>query len=158
MKQVQTFMKDSSDHLSRALSRSRVVITAQDTDLRYVSVLNPDPGYEHTIGKRIEEFADPKDVAEIMALKELVRETKQPQQKIVKTKSNGETKTFDMTVTPMIENGKIIGYTTISVDISDLLAAQEELHQAQARLLGLIGDHVYGGSAVGAAKHKRRPA
>jgi hypothetical protein len=138
-------LEQSSEHMARALSRSRVIITCQDLDLRYVWVFNPDVGYEDTVGKRMEEFADPRQVAAMAPMKRAVLTTARPLRRTVTMEIAGKRRTFDMTVTPTTEQGELVGLTTIAVELTDLLAAQEELHQAHARLLGMLGDRMIGG-------------
>ncbi|MDF2460661.1 MAG: hypothetical protein K0S68_64 [Candidatus Saccharibacteria bacterium] len=148
MKQVEQFLAQSSEYMDQALSGSRVHITCQDTDLRYIWLFNPDEKMKHVVGKKLSEFTTKEQAEPIDALKRKVLKTGKPVQEIIKVEYAGVLRTYDMTVTPTYHEGKLIGVTTISVDLTELLRAQEELHQANARLLGLLGDGVQRGQTV----------
>jgi PAS domain-containing protein len=148
MRQVEQFLTESNRHMESALSRSRVVITCQDRDLRYLWLFNPGKEFKHAVGKKMSEFAAPEQYAPIEAIKRRVLETGQPVQEGLRIPYKDGISTFDMTVTPTMHEGEIVGLTSVTVDLTDLLAAQEELHQANARLLGLLGDGIQRGQAV----------
>jgi transcriptional regulator with PAS, ATPase and Fis domain len=148
MKKMQQFLEQSSEHMTRALSNSRVIITAQDTSLRYTWVFNPgENGHKDAVGKKLEDFANVSQIDAIMPLKRKALKTGKPQQKLVDCVVDGVARKFDMTVVPVFEEQKLTGLITFSVDLTDFVTAQEELHQAHARLLGMLGDKMIGGKA-----------
>jgi transcriptional regulator with PAS, ATPase and Fis domain len=148
MKQVETFLAQSSEHMDKALSGSRVVITCQDTELRYLWLFNPAQEFKNVIGKKASEFLSKAQYEPVDALKRKVLKSGRPRQEIIKVPYQGAIRTYEMTVTPTFNEDKVIGVTTISVDLTELLRAQEELHQANARLLGLLGDGVQTGKTL----------
>jgi PAS domain-containing protein len=149
MKQVEKLLAESERHMKDGLARSRVVITTQDRDLRYTWLFNADTRFESAVGKLMSEFAKPEQYLPADRIKRRVLETGQVEQAILKLPDHrGHQRTYDMTVTPTLSEGEVIGLTTVTVDLTDLLSAQEELHQANARLLGLLGDRVMTGKTV----------
>jgi hypothetical protein len=147
MKQVEHFLAQSSEHMSNALN-ARVVITCQDLELRYLWLFNPGKEFANVVGKKMSDFATKEQYEPIEALKLRVIKSGKAMQKVMEIPYKGQVRTYDMIVTPSFHEGELVGVTTVTVDLTDLLAAQEELHKANARLLGLLGDAVMQGKTV----------
>ena len=148
MKKVEQFLTQSSEHMEAALSRARVVISCQDLELRYLWLFNPAKEFRHVLGKKMSDFLTEEQYGPIDKLKREVIAKREPVQRQIQVPYRGQICTYDMTVTPTFHDGEMVGITTVSVDLTDLLAAQEELHKANARLLGLLGDAVMAGKTV----------
>jgi PAS domain S-box-containing protein len=142
LKQLNKYLHSTTDHLDSALSHTRVTVANQDLDLRYTSILNPVSGYgDEVIGKTMSEVHGPEQAARLEPLRRKVIKTGKMHHEMVKVKLEGkaELQYFDTSIHPMLDSdGKVIGVSTVAVDVSDLMEARQSLREANERLLKVL--------------------
>ncbi len=144
-KQMELELRQTQERFELALSSSPIVVYTQNTDLRYTWIYNPDPEFplDTAIGKTDAELLRKEDAERLMDIKRQVIQTGKGlrHQTIYMTLSRGLVH-YDLNIEPITdEQGKVIGLTSASVDITELRRAQDELRASEQRYRELFADN-----------------
>jgi hypothetical protein len=107
-----------------------VVISHIDCEQRYTFINNPNPDFcpEESIGKRDDEIVLNDGTVKLRELKKRVIETGIAEKALISFPVNGDFRTYQISVEAMQgEGGKIVGATSVAVDISELKSALAEI-------------------------------
>jgi diguanylate cyclase (GGDEF)-like protein/PAS domain S-box-containing protein len=117
-------------HYRRVLQQSGLVAARVDTDLRYVWVDNVHPTFDQdgVIGKRDYDIADNEGTHALVALKREVIDTGQAVRQEITFPVGGEARTYAVHGEPLVENGAVIGMTTVSLDVTDMRRVEVAAH------------------------------
>ena len=121
--QAEKELKESEERFRIAIKNSSVIVSQVDLDLRYTWVYNPYPDFdpETVIGKRDDELAQNEGIDSLMQLKQQVIDTGVGSRKNIEIPLSDRLHIYDVKVEPLKDKqGKIIGATTASTDITDL--------------------------------------
>jgi PAS domain S-box-containing protein len=127
-------LRASEERFRVALSKSPVVVSTQDVDLRYTWIYNPNPALplDKVIGHTDADFLPPDEAALLTEIKRRVLATGESQRQEVVTTIAGTMYCYDLIVEPIRDpEGKVSGVTCAAIDITDRRRAEEE----RARLL-----------------------
>ena len=127
-------LRQSEERFRVALSKSPVVVSTQDADLRYTWVYNPNAALapERVIGKTDADFLPLGEAAVLTDMKRRVLLLGESQRQEVVTTLAGEPYCYDLIVEPVRgADGSVVGVTCAAIDITDRKRAEEE----RARLL-----------------------
>ena len=122
LKSMQRDLKWTLERFEAALEASPVVVFTQNLDLRYTWIHNPALGYSpgEVIGSSESDlFERAEDVARLVEIKRAAIESGTPRREAVQILDHGALKWFDLSVTPQLENGKIVGIIGTAIDITD---------------------------------------
>jgi PAS domain S-box-containing protein len=125
-------LRKSEERLRVAISKSPIVVWSQDRDLRYTWIYNPNPGFkaEEVISKRDEEMLSADDAKSIREIKMKVLTSGKGSKEEVRTTIKGKPFYFQLVTEPLKdEEGKIIGITCASIDITELRNYQLRLQK-----------------------------
>ncbi len=138
LKQTEEELRISRDRFVLALRNSPILVSTQDTSLRYTWIYNPALGRsaEDVIGKTYEEFGSTEHGAALTAMKRSVLESGTGQRQEVQLPgADGMLHTFDTTVEPLRDaHGLITGLTTVAVDITRSKQQEQQIRDSQVRL------------------------
>ncbi|HET9494968.1 MAG TPA: PAS domain S-box protein [Chloroflexia bacterium] len=132
--QMEQRLRASEERFRVALSKSPVVVSTQDADLRYTWVYNPNPAFvpDLALGKTDADFLPPDEAADLTEIKSRVLATGENLRREVVTTIHGQRYFYDLIVEPVRDaDGRIVGVTCAAIDITDRKHAEEE----RARLL-----------------------
>lgn len=124
-------------HLRRALADSSLVAARVDRDLRYTWIYNPHPDFDPTgvIGRRDDELAENDGVRVLMDLKRDVLDRGEVVRRNIAFPVSDGHRTYDVRGEPLRDaDGEVVGLTTVSLDITDRIAAEQALHHANQEL------------------------
>jgi len=113
-----------------ALRGSKVYVSSQDRDLRYISVTEPmlGLGIDDIIGHTDEEILPPGSRAEIVALKRRALDSGLPSDGEVRIGSGPTALWYDFHVEPLLDSaGAVAGVTCAAVDITDRRKGEDHL-------------------------------
>lgn len=142
MKKLQDMLNQTSKSLD-SFTHPRVSVAWQDRNLVFQRVYNPSADLPtDVVGKKIEDFYDDKSHASEMSnIKRQVMESGQPFQDVITVKLGGKKHIFDISIEPTLsDDGNIDGLMSITIDVTDLMEAREQLHEANQRLVKLLGE------------------
>jgi two-component system, response regulator PdtaR len=123
LKQAEKELRENEEHFKLVLKNSSVIVSQVDLDLRYTWVYNPHPDFdsETVIGNRDDELAQNEGINLLMQLKQQVIDTGVGSRKNIEIPLSDRLHIYDVKVEPLKDKqGKIIGATTASTDITDL--------------------------------------
>lgn len=130
--------------LDQALDNSGVAVSQQDLGLYYTHFTNTHRGMagEELIGKTDSDWLPASEAKKFTAIKKRALDGKKGVREVFKsTLSGGEEGDIyynDVRVEPIIEDGKVIGIYTISIDITEFHKALKRLEALNGRLLKYI--------------------
>ncbi|MBI3568176.1 MAG: PAS domain S-box protein [Gemmatimonadetes bacterium] len=136
-KRAETALRTSEERLRVGLKTARVALFNQDLDLRYVWMYQPQLGYtvDDVVGHTDAELLPAAAAAQVTALKRSVLETGQPARGELAMTVGGREAIFDVTVEPLRDaDGRIVGVTGSTLDITEHRAAERELRLESAAL------------------------
>jgi signal transduction histidine kinase len=124
-------------HLRRALADSSLVAARVDRDLRYTWIYNPHLDFDPTgvIGRRDDELADNDGIRVLMDLKQRVLDHGEVVRRNIAFPVSDGYRTYDVRGEPLRNaEGEVVGLTTVSLDVTDRIAAEQALHYANQEL------------------------
>ena len=130
--------------LEQALDNSGVAVSQQDLGLYYTHFTNTHRGMagEDLIGKTDSDWLPKSEARKFTDIKVRALEGKKGVREIFKSTlaggDEGDVYYNDVRVEPIIENGKVIGIYTISIDITEFHKALKRLEDLNGRLLKYI--------------------
>lgn len=136
--QAEEDLRASEERFRMALADSRITVYNQDCDLRYTWVHNPAAGFQvqDLLGKTDAQVFSAGEAARLKEIKLQALEKGTQAYGEISLTSSGETRHFDLTVEPQLDQaGNIIGITCIAVDITERKIAESALQQANQNLL-----------------------
>jgi PAS domain S-box-containing protein len=143
--QIEAALRISEERFQTALKGSPIVVSNQDTSLRYTWIHNPALNFDPdtVLGKRDADLLErPEDAAQLAALKQQVIDSGVGLRRAVRWQIHGKMHHFDLTVEPLRSaSGEIIGLTCAQVDITDRVR-EEEARQRIQHLLQTVIAHV----------------
>jgi len=113
-----------------ALRGSKVYVSSQDRNLRYIAVTEPMLGLEigQIIGRTDEDVLPPESRDEIVALKRLALDTGQPSDAEVSIGKGATALWYDFHVEPLLDiDGAVVGVTCAAVDITERRRGEDHL-------------------------------
>jgi hypothetical protein len=140
LRQLKDILTRTASNLD-AFTHPRVSIAWQDTDLVYRRVHNQSNDIlPSIIGLKLDDIVTDKDELErLIAEKRRVLKTGRAVQTFTTIELSGKKHVFDTSLEPTRnEAGEIDGIVSISIDITDLETAREELAEANRRLMQLL--------------------
>jgi hypothetical protein len=125
-----------------SFTHPRVSVAWQDRELVFRRVYSPIADLPvDVVGKKVEDFYDDKSHAHKMSgIKRQVIESGRPYQDVITVKLGGKKHIFDISIEPTHDGGSIDGLMTITIDVTDLMEAREQLNEANQRLVKLLGE------------------
>ena len=141
MKQLQDMLEQTARNLE-AFTHPRVSVAWEDRSLVYTRVHNPNPDLGMDIlGKKLEDIlTDKTEVKRLTAEKQRVLSGKSFH-RLEKLHLGGKVHMFDVSLEPTYDDsGAVDGLVSVSIDVTDLIAARQQLTEANARLVKLLGD------------------
>ena len=123
--QLQDF-KEKYEHL---LEMTKTVVYTQDKNLTYTSMPNihPDFQFKNMIGKTDADFFNNEDAKKLDDIKKKVLKTGKTERQTVSLKIAGEVRFYDLMVRPVQEDNKIMAIACTSIDITELVIAEQQL-------------------------------
>jgi hypothetical protein len=124
-----------------AFKHPRVSVAWQDLDLVYRKVFNQSSDITvNLVGKRLADVLDdPDEVRRLEAAKLKILKTGKPHHETFSTTIAGNRHIFDVSIEPTYDaGGKLDGLISISIEITDLVSAREQLKEANNRLMKLL--------------------
>jgi two-component sensor histidine kinase len=117
------------ERFDASLRDSPISVTWQDASLRYEWVFNLPPGAarEAFLGRTDKETIPEAAANAIIPVKEAALVTGEPQRLELPVMRNGQTRWYDMRVQARRDGATIVGLTTLSVDITERKAAEQQL-------------------------------
>ncbi|MBA4149151.1 MAG: response regulator [Verrucomicrobia bacterium] len=140
-------LRISEERFRVALKNSPVMVSNQDTDLRYTWIHNtpiPDPD-QTVIGKTDEELFKLEEADRLTQLKMRVLATGSAVRQEVNCTIGDETRIYDLTVEPLRENGRITGVTCAGMDITEHKRLEREVLQISEMEQRRIGQDLHDG-------------
>ncbi len=125
---------------SAVLRGGSIIVSSQDRDLRitWVHTAPAELGYTSTdsiVGKTDEELIPPEAAAVSMAAKRAVIASGKGRRFDLPIETAEGPRTYDLTVEPLLDpSGRVVGLTTISLDVTDQRIAERLLARSRARL------------------------
>jgi PAS domain S-box-containing protein len=119
-------LAEANERFDQALTGSSITMVRQDADLRYTWIFNPPPGMvaEEVLG-RTDDEALPETTARVVApVKRRVLANATPERVEVAMRLGERTSWYDLRVEPLLDEGRVVGLTSVAIDIS----AQKEYH------------------------------
>jgi len=135
--QAEEALRQSEERFRVALSGSPIAVFNQDSNLHYTWVYNLMKGStpEDYLGKTDEEVFGPETGARMRALKQKTLATGQSVREELSVAAHASRWYLDMTIEPLREeSGRIVGVTSVCVDVSHLHRIANELRQAKDKL------------------------
>ncbi|MBW4621406.1 MAG: PAS domain-containing protein [Cyanosarcina radialis HA8281-LM2] len=135
--QTETSLRQSEERLRMALENSPVTLFAQDRDLRYTWVYNPQQNFSlnETIGKRDADLLPPEDADLLTAIKRQVLETGIGTRQEVEIAIGGQQTYYDLLVEPWrARTGEVIGITCAAIDMTARQHSEMALQESEERL------------------------
>jgi PAS domain S-box-containing protein len=126
---AEELLRQSEERFRVALASSPITVYTTDAQLRYTWMYNPHPRFraEEMLGKRDDELAPAKDIAELMALKRDVLATGRGRRRELRVVVFGEERYFDLTAEPMRDaSGAVTGLTVAATDITERWRREQE--------------------------------
>jgi PAS domain S-box-containing protein len=130
--------------LEQALDNSGVAVSQQDRGLYYTHFTNTHRGMagDKLIGKTDDDWLPPNEAKKFTAIKKRALDGKKGVREIFKSTlaggNEGDVYYNDVRVEPIIEDGKVVGIYTISIDITEFHKALRRLEVLNGRLLEYI--------------------
>lgn len=144
-------LRDMLDQTAKSLesfTHPRVSVAWQDLDLVFQRVYNPSADLPMDIvGRRVEDFIeDAARAQELSDLKRHIIREKKPYQEIIPVELGGKKHVFDVSIEPTYdEHNEMDGLITITIDVTDLEEARQQLNEANQRLVKLLDEALGGG-------------
>ncbi|MBX9753634.1 MAG: PAS domain-containing protein [Pseudomonadaceae bacterium] len=120
-KQVENALRVNEERMRVALSASPMMVSNQDTELRYTWVYNPQPGFvaEQYLGKTDADLLPAHEATALTAIKRAVLESGVGSRQKVPTSKNDKPSFTDLTVELLRDaEGRVIGITCAAMDAS----------------------------------------
>lgn len=119
-----------------ALKDSAATVFNQNRDLRYTWVYNPPPDWpQDVIGKTCEDTFDAKSAARMNELNQRVLDTGERVRADLTFSRNGNRRSFDVTLEPLLDlSGKIVGITGSLVDVARMRELADRLEEQRDKL------------------------
>ena len=140
-KQVEHALRQSEERFRVVMKASPIVMAIADRELRYVWIENPHEDFDAdaVIGKRDDELADTEGNRQLMQLKrQVIEQEKGARTEITFPLLEGPV-TYDVTAEPLRDpDGRVIGVTTASLDITQRIQAEIALKQYSNRLEEMV--------------------
>ncbi|WP_218576530.1 chemotaxis protein CheB [Desulfobacter latus] len=115
-------LRVNEERLRLALNTASISVFNQDTNLRYIWIQNPDPGFqaEEFIGKTDADLLPKNEAVALTAIKQQVLKSGKGVRQAVQTTIAGRTLVYDLTVEPLQNSaGVIVGITGASQDVTE---------------------------------------
>ncbi len=135
--QLHQTLKESEEKFRVALKGSSITTFIQDRDLRYTWIYNPNPNFteevvQGMIGKTDYDLVPKEDAEPLMKLKQSVIDSREGAEEVVRFTVEGVESYYTTVLEPVLdEEGKVIGISGASHDITELIKAE-----------GVIKEHV----------------
>lgn len=126
-----------------AIQSPRVSVAWQDLDMIYRRVHNPSPDIgTNIIGKRLEDILPDKEQARRMnEIKRTVIKTGKPYHDNIQMSFGNGLHYYELTIEPTFApDGTIDGLTSVTIEVTDLIEAKQQLAEANARLMQILED------------------
>lgn len=130
-------IQEAEERFRIALKGSGQIAFSQDETLRYTWIYSGDTGLDadKIIGKTDSELYDGATAERLTALKSFVLKTGEGLRSEVGMSKNGKLTYHNLLVEPLSdENGKVIGVTGVSNDITEQVAARKDIEEKEARM------------------------
>lgn len=127
--------------LGSAVAPASIIVFAQDRDLRYRWILNPDFGaLQSDILGRTDRELNPEgaNVDALEAMKRRVLASAEPLRQEVEVEWRGIRRWYDLHVQPRRVDGEVVGVLCVARDVTDRKLAQAELAEREARYRALF--------------------
>ncbi len=124
-------LQESEERFRVALKNSPIVVSNQDTDLRYTWVYNPASGVEGStlVGQLDTELFDPENAQRIIPIKQRVLTTGVGERQEIVITVDGKLRYYDLTVEPLWNQaGEIVGITCAAANITNIHIREQTLH------------------------------
>jgi PAS domain S-box-containing protein len=134
--QLEGELRTEKEHFRQALENSPVVAFRLDADLRYTWVGNPHPDFDAdaVIGRRDDELLPPEAAETVMAPKREALETGEGVRRRVEYDLPSGPVSYELTVEPLYEEGKVVGVTCAALDLADYLDRGRDLTSVLERV------------------------
>ena len=93
--------------------------------------IHPDFQFKSMIGKTDADFFDEVDAKKLNDIKKKVLKTKKPERETVSLKIAGEVRFYDLMVRPVEKDNEIAGIACTSIDITELVTAEQQLEKVK---------------------------
>jgi PAS domain S-box-containing protein len=124
--------RDSEERFTVALKGAKVIVSTQDTGLRYIWIKTPYGGEAEVLGKTDMELLSPEDGPRLTALKERVLAEGITLRQEFDASFGGRRYWYDLTLEPQRDaQGRQVGVTTVAVDITRRKLLEQQLREAQ---------------------------
>jgi PAS domain S-box-containing protein len=136
-KQVEEALHQSEERFRVALKNSPIAVFSQDRDLRYTWGYNPQFPWavSDKMGRSTGEVFDAQEGARVTEMRRRVLETGKGVRDEVQLTVGGKRLYLDTTIEPLLDTqGKIIGLTGASMNVTELREATEALREAKKKL------------------------
>lgn len=146
MKQLRKMLAQTVKNLD-AFTHPRVSVAWQDVDLVYRRVHNPSPDLPgDIIGKKLEDvIADPASAERLTQVKRQILKTHEPYASIMTLRLGPNDHVLDVSIEPTYDStGQVDGLISVNIDVTDLVAAREQLAEANSRLVKLLDNALDG--------------
>ncbi len=126
-------LQDVKEKYEQLLGMTKTVVYTQDKNLIYNSMPNihPDFQFKSMIGKTDADFFDEVDAKKLNDIKKKVLKTKKPERETVSLKIAGEVRFYDLMVRPVEKDNEIAGIACTSIDITELVTAEQQLEKVK---------------------------
>ncbi|SFG21968.1 PAS domain S-box-containing protein [Desulfotomaculum arcticum] len=133
-KQAEQALKESEDRFNFILKKLPIVVFAQDKNLHYKWLYNPDSGllYKGILDKFGAEIISLLNSTSLNKLKHQVLNSGNGQRQEIEVEGKGKTLYFDINIEPLADNdGNIIGITVMAMDISAYKKLEQTVREAE---------------------------
>ncbi|MFN7138600.1 MAG: response regulator [Limisphaerales bacterium] len=144
---AQQALRISEERFRVALKNSPIVVSNQDTNLRYTWIHNtpiPEPE-KNVIGKTDDDLFKPDEADRLAQIKERVLVTGNAIRQEVNCTIGEETRVYDLTAEPLREGNNIVGVTCATMDITEHKRLEREVLQISEMEQRRIGQDLHDG-------------
>ena len=130
-KKMEERLGDFKQKYEYLLEMTKTAVYTQDKKLIYTSMANihPDFQFKSMIGKTDADFFDKVDAKKLGDIKKNVLKTGIPKRETISLKIGGEIRFYDLLVRPVRDDNKITAIACISIDITELVTAEQQLKE-----------------------------